>query len=72
MFAVGVTTEVDENELKLLASEPKLLNQNYWLIEDFSNLQEYASQVTSSLCNYEPPPATPAPPVDPIEGTYWL
>ena len=54
MFSVGITSDVDEDELKNLASQPKQLNTNYWLIEDYSTLDQYTSALAQGLCSYEP------------------
>ena len=38
MFIVGVSQDVDDNELKQMSSDPKQLGENYFMSPDFENL----------------------------------
>ena len=62
MFAVGITNQVNVDELKTIVSDPAVLNSNYWLIEDYTDLASYASVLAEGLCEFEPAPATTAAP----------
>ena len=55
MFAVGITNAVDMDEIRLLASNPAELNTNYWLIEQYSELNGYASALAAALCSIDTP-----------------
>ena len=52
MFAVGVTDNADVAKVSALSSYPETENLNFWLIEDFTNLMEYASVLAQGLCGY--------------------
>ena len=72
MFAVGITAAVDENEIRILASEPKLLNENYWMIEDYSSLNENARDLVEGLCSFSPTPAPAITTAAPVEGISFI
>ena len=69
MFAVGITNQVNVDELKTMVSDPAVLNSNYWLIEDYTDLVSYASILAEGLCEFEPVPATTSAPV--IDGIQY-
>ena len=47
MFAVGVTTSIVKEELRLLSSDPRLLNQTYFMSTDFEGLQNVLETLLS-------------------------
>ena len=59
MFAVGITNQVNVDELVTMVSDPAVLNTNYWLIEDYTDLSSYAEVLAGGLCDYEPVVTTP-------------
>ena len=50
MFSVGVTDSVDENELRELSSNPKLLDETYFMSADFEGLQNVLDQLLTVSC----------------------
>lgn len=64
IYSVGITTEIDETELRLISSSPQLLNQNYFTSPDFTILNDIVSQLLNEAC----PPAivytAPEPNID--------
>ena len=60
MFAIGVTDQIDQDELRAISSEPQILNQNYFVSPTFEALADIETIVTSAIC----PGATPTPPAD--------
>jgi len=48
VFAVGVGSDVNEEELNLIASEPKC--NHVYLLSGFSNITSFASQTMKDAC----------------------
>lgn len=62
MFAVGITSAVNVDEIIGMASEPKIENQQYWLSQDFSDLTSIVEGLVGAACSDEPgPPGPPGP-----------
>ena len=48
MFSVGVTSQIDVDELRGLSSDPKIEDQNYFRSPDFDQLDEIITGIFSS------------------------
>ena len=51
MISVGVTPKIaDDTELRLMSSEPQLLDQNYFKIEDFPQMTTAVDKIITAVC----------------------
>ena len=50
MYSVGITNDVDESELRQMSSSPQVLNQNYFLAPEFSDLGALVDTLTAQTC----------------------
>ncbi len=50
MFAVGITDEIDEDVLRNLSSQPRILKQNYFTSANFSILVNNLEPLLDSFC----------------------
>ena len=50
MYAIGVTNAVDMTEVRGISSQPRIQNQNFWLVDDFSTLNAAAQDIASVVC----------------------
>ena len=50
MFAIGITLSVDEAEVKGISSCPQIEGQDYWLVDQFLDLRNRASNITDAIC----------------------
>ena len=55
MLSIGITTATDENELRLMSSQPQQKHKTYWMSTSFQMLSEIKVELISQTC------ATPAP-----------
>lgn len=51
ILAVGVTNNVNVQELRDISSSPQRENETYWVATDFSILSSVANEVTQQTCN---------------------
>ena len=58
MVSVGITSSIDEDELKELSSRPQIRNVNYFTSPDFQQLGGIIETLLASACEVSPPPAT--------------
>ena len=58
MVSVGITSSIDEDELKALSSLPQIRNVNYFTSPDFQQLEGIIETLLASACVVTPPPAT--------------
>ncbi len=54
-FAVGITDSIDEDLLKLLSSEPRQRDQNYFMTPNFEQLEEKLVPLLSIVCPVSTP-----------------
>ena len=54
MFAIGITNDIDVNQIIGMTSEPKELDEQYWLTTAFTDLDNIVTEVIDSLCASEP------------------
>lgn len=59
MFAVGITDDIEEDVLKALSSQPRLLGQNFFTSPSFDVLDEITGRVARQTCKGNE--ATPPP-----------
>ena len=50
MFSIGVTNNIDENELRLMSSPPRVLNKNYFIAQTFDVLIEIVKTWSNQSC----------------------
>ncbi len=50
MYVVGVSSDANSTFLQHLSSEPRTLNQTYFLIEDYSHLSATVRGVLNVIC----------------------
>ena len=50
MYSIGVNNAVDMAEVSGMSSQPRVLNQNYWLVVDFASLNAVADDIASAIC----------------------
>ena len=50
IFSVGITDEINEAELRAIASPPQQINQNYFTSVDFQSLSLIANAVADETC----------------------
>lgn len=60
IISVGVTDNVDVNEIQQISSSPQEEDRDWFLIADFTRLASLVEAVTSSACG-TPVPPTPGP-----------
>ncbi len=71
MYAVGITNNVNEIEVQGISSQPRQLNQNYFLAADFSDLSGIVDTIVNAVCGQVVVVPTPTPaPV--LSGKYLL
>jgi len=51
IFAVGITNAIDEALLKSISSQPQVLNQNYFIADDFTALSNIETVIQESFCS---------------------
>ena len=72
VYSVGITNNIDEDLLRILSSEPKQLNRNYFTTPDFNNLGNILEALLESTCQVattpRPPAPTPPPYIPPATG----
>ncbi len=57
IVVIGVTESIDEDELRLMSSEPQIVDQNYFASPTFEALDEVMASVTAQIC----PPSSGKP-----------
>ncbi|KAI0212202.1 hypothetical protein LSAT2_002886 [Lamellibrachia satsuma] len=50
VYSIGITDKVDVNEVRDISSPPHELNKNYFLVTDFSNLDEIVQAIFNATC----------------------
>ena len=50
IYVVGITDQVNVEELRLMSSEPQVRNRNYFLTSEFSTLQAISDGLVSQTC----------------------
>ena len=50
VFAIGVTNNVNEEEVMQISSEPQRENETYWLVTDFDVLQDVVITIVEETC----------------------
>lgn len=50
IFVIGVTNDVNEDELKGMSSEPQELDRNYFMSPEFDALDEIEDAVSQAIC----------------------
>ena len=50
IYAIGVTDSVNEDDLKIISSEPQILGRNYWMSPRFSALSDIQEEVAQEGC----------------------
>ena len=52
---VGVSRDVDENEIMQMSSSPKLENETFWLVPQFSDLsnKKIINSILTQICGDE-------------------
>jgi hypothetical protein len=50
IYSVGITNAANEEELRLMSSDPQVRDQNYWLSADFTTLATIGNQIVSETC----------------------
>ena len=60
VFSIGITTAIDENELRMMSSQPQQESRTYWKSASFQMLPDITDELVSQTC------ATPAP------GKYYM
>ena len=50
MLAVGISAEIDPDELRDISSLPRIENNTYWLTPDFKALNKVLPQVMNATC----------------------
>jgi hypothetical protein len=58
ILCVGISDNINEQELRLMSSLPQAENQTYWLSADFTSLNTIIDELVSRTCGA---PTTPAP-----------
>ena len=53
VYVVGITNEVNVDELRMMSSEPQELNQNYYLSADFNSLSDIVDVLIGRSCPVE-------------------
>ncbi|KAI0239914.1 Collagen alpha-5(VI) chain [Lamellibrachia satsuma] len=51
IYSVGITSEVNEAELRDISSSPHLKDKNYFMVPNFQNLDRLAIAITSEACD---------------------
>ena len=51
VLVIGVTSAVDVDEIQQLTSSPSMLNQNYFLLNDYSELVDLPAILATGLCS---------------------
>lgn len=69
IYAVGITEEIDRDELRDISSEPQIEDRNYFTSPDFEGLANVIEALVDEAC---PPVTTPAPTDPPIPGEFIL
>ena len=53
IFAVGITSSIDEEELRFMSSPPQQEDETYWKITDFTRLDDIVQSVISQTCQVQ-------------------
>jgi hypothetical protein len=53
IYSVGITKNINEDELRKISSQPQLVNENYFKAADFRSLEKVAVAITSNACDNE-------------------
>ena len=51
IFVIGITDSVEEEELRLMSSEPQVEGANFWLAPTFDALDKMYAAVTGEICS---------------------
>lgn|SRR6218665_590342 len=51
IFSIGVTDQINEQQLKAVSSPPQIKGENYWTTPDFTQLNTVLQSVTNATCN---------------------
>jgi len=51
VFGIGVTENINEEEVKMISSYPHEKDKNYFLIPKFTNLNEFIDRVKETVCS---------------------
>ena len=70
IFSVGITTSVNEQELREMSSMPQIEGQTYWQSSDFTTLGDVIDTLVQETCGTPSP--TPAPTAAPGNGFCFL
>ena len=65
IFTIGITDKVDEEELRLMSSQPQREGETYWRSASFSELTNIVDHLITETC------ASPSPTPAPGETTLW-
>ena len=50
MFTVGITSAIDEEEIRLMSSQPQIEGETFWRITDFTQLDNIVDSVVNQAC----------------------
>jgi Mg-chelatase subunit ChlD len=53
LYSIGVTNAIDEEELKDISSDPKMLDQNYFISPNFTALSGFIDQIVKETCSLQ-------------------
>jgi len=54
VFAIGITTDIDEKQLKAISSPPHELGQNYVTTPDYTTLMQELDRLITATCTEKP------------------
>ena len=61
IYCVGITTSVNEQELKEMSSMPQIEGQTYWQSTDFTTLGDVTDTLVQETCGTPSPTTAPTP-----------
>lgn len=50
MYVIGVTDQADPYELRLMSSPPHEKNRNWWMLNNFSDLETIVGKIAATSC----------------------
>ena len=51
MFSIGITDEINEETLQYLSSPPRVIDETYFIAEDFLSLEPIVDQIVGVTCS---------------------
>ena len=51
MFSIGITNEINEETLQYLSSPPRVIDETYFIAEDFLSLEPIVDQIVGVTCS---------------------